>query len=64
MYGTYASSKTLRSHFKKARPSAPKFPEYLKNISGAGGWREPNIFPITALNGVHVTTNKHLQYMN
>ena len=46
---TSASSKTLCNHFKKARPSAPKFPENLKNILGAGGWREPNIFPITAL---------------
>ena len=37
---------TLRpkSYFKEIRPSAPKFPEYLNNILGAGGWREPNIF--------------------
>ena len=46
---TSASSKTLRNHFQKARLYAPKFPENLKNILGAGGWCEPNIFPITAL---------------
>ena len=30
---------TLRpkSYFKEIRPSAPKFPEYLNNILGAGG---------------------------
>ena len=47
---TSASSKTLCNHFKKASPSAPKFPENLENILGAGGWCEPNIFLIIALN--------------
>ena len=36
-------------NFKKACPSAPKIPENLKNILGAGGWGEANIFPIITL---------------
>ena len=44
-----ASSKKLHIHLKKVRLSAPKFPEILKNILGAGEWHKPNFFPITAL---------------
>ena len=34
--------------YKKVCPTAPKISENLKNILGADGWREPNIFPMTA----------------
>ena len=42
-------NKFTTGDFKNPWPSAPKIPENLKNILRTGGWRKPNIFPITAI---------------
>ena len=39
----------MTGNLKKPCPSAPKITDNLKNILGAGGRHEPNIFLITAL---------------